>query len=101
MDEHAMTAFSHFPWQIAVPLFFAGGFLIGYGYFRALRKTTDMLLGQGSAVLVVVLTIGRMAAIVAAFYLAALAGPQALLAAFAGAMVGRALILRRRRGELR
>ena len=96
MDEHAMTMLATLPWHIAVPLFFAGGFLLGFGYFSALRRTTALLLRQGSMLLVLALTLARMAAIAAGFFLAALVGWQALLAAFAGAMLGRALILRKR-----
>jgi hypothetical protein len=93
MDEHAMNMLATLPWQVAVPLFFAGGFLLGFGYFSALRRTTALLLRQGSMLLVLALTLARMAAITAGFFLAALVGWQALLAAFAGAMLGRALIV--------
>lgn len=99
MDEHAMNALADLPWQLTVLVFFAGGFLLGYGYFHALRKTTDMLLGKGSMLLVLALTLGRMTAIAAGFYLAVLVGAPALLAAFSGAMLGRAMILRHRRAE--
>jgi hypothetical protein len=97
MDEHAMNTLSSLPWPVTVALFFAVGFLLGFGYFRSLRRTTDMLLGHGSMFLVLALTLGRMAAIATGFYLAALAGAPALLAAFAGAMFGRAMVLWYRR----
>jgi hypothetical protein len=98
MDEHAMSAFTSLPWPLTATLFFAAGFLLGLGYFRSLRRTTDMLLGAGSMLLVLALTLGRIAAIAAGFYLAAIAGTPALLAAFAGAMLGRAMVLRQKRG---
>jgi hypothetical protein len=98
MDEHAMSTYLAGQWAMMVPAFFAGGVLLGYGYFRALHKTTDMLLGKGSMLLVLALTLARVAAIGMGFYLAVLVGAPALIAAFAGAMLGRALILRRGKG---
>lgn len=94
-----MSAYLTGQWAVTVLAFCAGGFLLGFGYFHALRKTTDLLLAQGSMLLVLALTLGRIAAIAAGFYLAALVGAPALLAAFAGAMLGRAMILRHRRED--
>jgi hypothetical protein len=73
---------------------FLGGLLLGYGYFRALRATTDLILHGGSMMFGLGLTVGRLGVIGLGLYLAVLGGALALLAALAGVLCAKALILR-------
>lgn len=97
MDEHAMSALAALSWPLSALLSFAGGVGLGFCYFRALRQTTEMLIGGGSMLLALGLTLGRVATIAAGFYLASRLGATALLAAFAGAMIGRMIIMAQQR----
>lgn len=83
---------------LILPLFFLGGALLGHVYFRALRETAALIVQGGSPVLAVGLTLGRAALIGAGLWVAAMAGAPALLAAAAGVLVARTLMLRRLRG---
>lgn len=89
-----MTDLLALPYPITLGLCYLAGLGLGYVYFRALRKTTEMILGGGSALLALALTIGRLALIGAGFYLAVLAGGLALLLALAGVLSAKALLLR-------
>ncbi len=89
-----MMELSTLPLPVAVVACFLGGLLLGYAYFRALRKTTDLIIGGGSALLGLALTFGRMAMLAVGFYLAVLMGGIALLAALGGVLCAKGLLLR-------
>ena len=89
-----MMELSTLPVPLTLVACFFGGLLLGYAYFRALRKTTDLIIGGGSALLGLALTFGRMAMLAAGFYLAVLMGGIALLAALGGVLCAKALLLR-------
>jgi 4-hydroxybenzoate polyprenyltransferase len=99
MDERTMMFLATLPLPATLALCFPGGLLLGYGYFHALRKTTDLIVGGGSALFGVALTFGRLAALGAGFYLAVLLGGFALLAALAGVICAKALMLRAAQGD--
>ncbi len=101
MDEHEMMTLSAFPLALVLSAFFAGGVGLGYGYFRALHRTTDLIVGKGSVALALALTLGRMVAIAVGLYLVVLAGAVALIATFVGVLVGRAFVMRGHRGAAR
>ena len=81
------------PLMILLPGCFLAGFFIGYGYFRALRATANLIVQEGSPLLGVALTLGRLSLLVSGFFVAALAGGLALLAALGGLLCARALML--------
>ncbi len=95
MDERAMTDLTILPLSITLPVGFLGGLLLGYGYFRALRETTNLIVRHGHPLLALALTFGRLAVLAAGFYVAVLAGGFALLAALAGLVCAKVLMLRR------
>ena len=88
-----MDMFS-FPLPLVLIVCFLGGLLLGYAYFRALRATTELIVGGGSVLLGLGLTLGRLAFLSAGLYLAVLGGALALLAALAGVLCAKALLLR-------
>ena len=94
MDERAMIDLSTLSLPVRLATCVLGGLLLGYAYFRALRKTTDLIMCGGSALLGLALTFGRMAMLAAGFYLAVLMGGSALLAALGGVLCSKALLLR-------
>ena len=98
MDERpmmdTMMDLATLPLPVRLVVCFLGGLLLGYAYFRALRKTTDLIIGGGSALFGLALTFGRMAMLAAGFYLAVLMGGIALLAALGGVLCAKALLLR-------
>jgi hypothetical protein len=71
---------------------------LGFAYFRILRITAEMLVMGGRPLLALALTFGRFVCLGAGFYVAVLAGGLALLAAFAGVLCAKSLMLRRTRG---
>lgn len=89
MDEHAMIDLATFPLFILLPASFLAGLFIGYGYFRALRETTNLIVHEASPVLAVALTLGRISLLITVLYIAGLAGGLALLATLAGCSVRR------------
>lgn len=93
MDERAMIDVSALPLSLTLPACFLGGLALGFAYFLALRKTADLIVTGGHPLLGVALTLGRLAFLAAGFYLAVLAGGLALLAALAGVLVAKALLL--------
>ena len=95
MDERAMINLSTWPLTAMLPICFVGGMLLGYGYFRALQATTDLLVSQKPLPWILGLTLMRMGLLGAGFYLAAQAGAYALLAALAGVLLSKALLVRR------
>lgn len=85
------------PPDILVPACFLGGILLGYGYFCALRETTKLIVSQAPPLLALVLTFGRLVVLSAGLYLAVLGGGFALIAALAGVLCAKALMLRQTR----
>jgi hypothetical protein len=98
MDERAMMDLTAMPLLLTVPAAFAGGLALGLLYFRALQATTELIVGDGSATLAFALTAGRVALLGAGFWLASQSGGAALLAALAGVLCAKALMLRRVQG---
>ncbi len=94
MDERTMT---DLPLMVLLPLCFLGGLFIGYGYFRALRETANLLVNGGEPLRAIALTLGRISLLASGFFLAVLAGGLALLAAFAGLLCAKWIMLRRMR----
>lgn len=92
-----MIDLSALPPPVTLPVCFLGGLVLGYVYFRVLRETANLIAGQGSPLLGLGLTLGRLALLCAGFYLAVLAGGFALLAALAGVLGAKALMLRQTR----
>jgi F1F0 ATPase subunit 2 len=88
MDERQMTPI------ITLPSSFLAGLLLGYFYFAALRATANLITAQGHPLLGIGLTLGRLGLITAGFYLAVLQGALPLLAALAGLLCAKALMLR-------
>jgi hypothetical protein len=99
MDERAMIDLSSVPLHIALPAFFLGGLLIGYGYFRALLETANLIVREGQPLLALALTLGRLSLLVTGFFIAVLAGGFALLATLAGVLCAKALMLARIRKD--
>ncbi len=87
------------PPSLLLPFCFFGGLFIGFGYFRALKATTDLILRDGKPLMAMALTLARIAMLAAALYIAVLAGGLALLSAFAGVLCAKALMLNRVRRE--
>lgn len=82
---------------LTLPVAFAGGLGLGFVFFRALAITTDLIASGGPALFGLALTLGRLAVLAAGFYVAVLSGGVALLAALAGVLCAKALVLRRAR----
>ncbi|WP_377278099.1 ATP synthase subunit I [Rhizobium sp. R86522] len=97
MDERTMIKLAIFPLPLLLALCFLGGLVLGYVYFRALRETANLIVSQGHPLLAMILTLGRLALLCAGFYLAVLAGGFALLAALAGVIGAKGLMLRHSR----
>ncbi len=94
MDERAMIDLQALPLSFALPACFVGGFLLGFVYFRALRLTADLIVGHGSPLLGLALALGRLALLGIGFYVAVLMGGLALLAALAGVLVAKFIMVR-------
>jgi hypothetical protein len=99
MDERAMIGLNTTPLFLVLPICFAGGHILGFAYFRALRWTADLIVGGGRPLLGLALTLGRVAFLGAGFYVAVLSGGLALLAALAGLLCAKALMLRQTRSD--
>jgi hypothetical protein len=95
MDERAMIDLHAAPLFLALPACFAGGLGLGFAYFHALRLTANLIVRSGHPVLGLALTIGRLGSLCVGLYLAVLAGGLALLAALAGILCAKTLMLRR------
>jgi hypothetical protein len=93
MDERTMIDLTALPLSVTLSACFLGGLALGYAYFLALRKTADLIVSGGHPMLGLALTLGRLAFLAAGFYLAVLAGGLALIAALAGVLVAKALLL--------
>ena len=84
---------------ILLPGCFLGGLFIGYGYFRALRATTDLILHEGQALMALALTLGRLSLLATGFFIAVLIGGPALLATLGGVLMAKALMLHKMRRD--
>lgn len=99
MDECTMTDLSDLPVFLTLPGGFLAGLVLGYGYFRALRETANLIVHAGQPLLGLALTMGRLSLLAAGFYIAVLAGGLVLLATLAGVLCAKALMLRRMRRD--
>jgi hypothetical protein len=99
MDERAMIDLSTLPLLVTLPVCFIGGLFIGYGYFRALLETANMIVREGHPLLGLILTLARVSLLVTGFFIAVLAGGLALLAALAGVLCAKALMIYRVRRD--
>ena len=95
MDERTMTDPFTLPPIVLIPICFLGGLFIGYGYFRALRETANLIVEGGKPLKAIVLTLARISLLATGFFVAVLAGGLALLAAFAGVLCAKWILLRR------
>lgn len=94
-----MIDVSTLPLFIMLPSCFLGGLFIGYGYFRALRATTNLIVHEGQPLLGLALTLGRLSLLATGFFIAVLAGAPALLATFAGVLCAKFLMLNKMRRD--
>lgn len=94
-----MTELLSVPDLMLLPIFFAGGILLGFAYFRTLRMTADLLVRGDSPLLGLALTLGRITFLGLGFYVAVLSGGLALLAALSGVLCAKALVLRQARSD--
>ncbi len=98
MDERAMIGLQTVPLFLSIPACFVGGLVLGLAYFRAVRMTADLIVAGGRPLLGLALTLGRFGMLGLGFYGAVLAGGFALLAALAGVLCAKALMLGQIRG---
>lgn len=75
-------------------LFAALGLAAGLAFFTALRLNVGLYVSGGSVLLPAAFHVGRMAALAVALLLVVQCGAVALLAALAGLLVARAIVLR-------
>lgn len=94
MDERFMIDLDALPLVVILPVCLVVGFGMGLGYFLALRMTADLVVAGASPLLGLALTLGRLSLLGLGFYLAVLAGGFALLAALAGVLCARWVMLR-------
>lgn len=90
-----MIDLSTIPPFVLLPVCFLGGLFIGYGYFRALRETANLIVNGGEPLRAIALTLGRISLLATAFFIAVLLGGLALLAAFAGVLCAKWIMLHR------
>jgi len=90
-----MIDLSTIPLFVLLPVCFLGGLFIGYGYFRALRETANLIVNGGEPLKAIALTLGRISLLATAFFIAVLLGGLALLAAFAGVLCAKWIMLHR------
>ena len=100
MDERTMIDMHAVPLLVLLPVSLAGGFALGLAFFRVMHISADLLVEGQRPLLALALTAGRFALVGAGLYGAALAGGLALLAAFAGVLCARSMMLRRARGPI-
>jgi hypothetical protein len=98
MDERAMIDLHTAPLLVILPVCFAGGLGMGFAYFRTLRTTAGLLVRGERPLLGLALTFGRLVCLGAGLYVAVLVGGLALLAALAGVLCAKTIMLRRMRG---
>ena len=90
-----MIDLSTIPLFVLLPVCFLGGLFIGYGYFRALRETARLIVNGGEPLKAIALTLGRISLLATGFFVAVLLGGLALLAAFAGVLCAKWIMLHR------
>ena len=95
MDECTMIDLSTIPLFVLLPVCFLGGLFIGYGYFSALRETAHLIVNGGEPLKAIALTLGRISLLATGFFVAVLLGGLALLAAFAGVLCAKWIMLHR------
>jgi hypothetical protein len=100
MDERTMIDLNAIPLLVLLPVSLAGGFALGLAYFRVLQISADLLVRGQRPLLALALMAGRFALVGAGLYGAVLAGGLVLLAAFAGVLCAKSLMLRKARGAI-
>ena len=93
MDAQTMIELSALPLPVILIISFLSGMAYGYLHFRALKQTTDLIVSKGNLLLSLVLTFGRLAFVAAVFYAAVLIGGYPLLAALAGFVCARHMLI--------
>lgn len=99
VDERTMIDLHTVPLIVVLPVCLAWGGVLGVAHLRGLRITADLLVRGERPLLALALTLGRFVLLGAGLYVAALAGALALLAAFAGVLCAKALVLRGTGGD--
>jgi hypothetical protein len=99
MDERTMIDLHTVKACLTLPVCLVGGLVLGFAYFHALRTTADIIVGGGHPLLGLALTLGRLAFLGAGLYVAVLSGGLALLAALAGVLCAKGLMLHHTRGD--
>jgi F1F0 ATPase subunit 2 len=99
MDEHPMTQFLFaappaLPIPLLVALYLIAGLAVGALYFGALWWNVRRLLGEGGALAILALTLGRLALVAAALTAASFQGAAPLLAAALGVLAARRIVVR-------
>lgn len=96
MDERVVTALA--PGALIAPLVvvacLAAGVVLGIVHFSMLRRTAALAVGGGRTSLLLALTVGRLALLVGGLYGTSRFGALPLLAAAAGVLVGRQVVVR-------
>jgi len=95
MGERRMTYLSTLPLVFLLPICFLGGLFIGWGYFRALRETANLIVGGDKPLRAIVLTLARISLLATGFFIAVLVSGLALLGALAGVLCAKWIMLRR------
>jgi hypothetical protein len=98
MDERTMIGPHPLPLLLALTLGFVGGLVLGGLFFHALRVTAALIVGGGSPLLGLALTMARFSLLGGALYLVALSGGPTLIAALAGVLCSKRLILLHAKG---
>ncbi|MGO4916145.1 N-ATPase subunit AtpR [Pseudogemmobacter sp. W21_MBD1_M6] len=100
MDERIMITADTLRLAAFLVASLTGGVLLGLVYFAAVRRTADLIVAGRQTLLALGLVLGRMALLGAVFFWALHFGALALIAVAAGVLVGRAVVLRRSKGEV-
>jgi phosphatidylserine synthase len=98
MDERAMMTLDFMQGQsmsVLLPVCLLAGMALGYGYFRTLRMTTELVVTRGHPLWVVALTLARLGLMVVGLHVAVQAGALALLATLAGILITKGLMVHR------
>ncbi len=100
MDERPVSSLSSDPFAVLAALVglaghLAAGFALGVVYFLALWRSARLFGEGGSAISVLSLAIGRIALLAGALTLASLEGAPRLLAMALGALIARAVVVRK------
>ena len=99
MDELAVSALSSQTFAIAALLglaaHLAAGFAVGVLYFLAIWLSARLVAEGGGRIAVVCLSAARIALLLGSLTLASLEGASSLLATALGALIGRAVVVRK------